>query len=271
MSPAHRSFDWRGSRLAEYDEGSWGVSAKRKRSSLEAAAPSLYWRELNACDSLDAAVRAIAAAYDFSRHPYFVWMGAERTGVVEFRKSQVPFRFAVESFSQSLAAVLARIPRLEARLGLADNVAEEHGRGNQLASHKRTFAQYLKALGTTPTELAGDCPVAVSAFNHALLNFCLAQPHPSGAALLGIIEHLYVGISGAIAETVHARRWAAPGSQRHYQHHQVVDVDHAEELFTLARPAWREPTARAQTAHALLLGAHWFWQLYRDLLPCAPV
>ena len=112
-----------------------GVSAKRKRSSAEAAAPNLYWRELNGRDSLDGAVRVIAAAYDFSRHPYLTWMTAERTAVVEFRKSQVPFRFAVESFSQSLAAVLARVPRLEARLALADNVAEEHGRGNQLASH----------------------------------------------------------------------------------------------------------------------------------------
>jgi len=248
-----------------------GVSAKRKRSSVEAAAPNLYSRELNARDSLDGAVRLVAAAYDFSRHPYFVWMAAERTGVVEFRRSQVPFRFAVESFSQSLAAVLARVPRLEARLGLADNVAEEHGRGNQLASHKRTFTQYLKALGSTPAELAADCPIAVGAFNHSLLDFCLAQPHPAGAALLGIIEHLYVWISGAIAETVHARGWAAAGTQRHYQVHHVLDAHHAEELFTLARPAWREPSARAQTAHALLLGAHWFWQLYRDLLPaCAP-
>ena len=253
-----------------------GVSAKRKRSGAEprpsaAASPGVAWRQLDGADSLDGAVRAVAAAYDFSRHPYFVWMAAERTGVVDFRKSQVPFRFAVEAFSQSLAAVLARIPSLEARLGVFDNVAEEHGRGNQLASHKRTFAQYLKALGATPSERGVDCPVAVSGFNHALLNFCLAQPHPSGAALLGIIELVYVDIAAAIAETVQARGWAAPGTQRHYQVHQVLDADHAEELFAVARPSWREPSARAATAQALVLGAHWFWQLYRDLLPpCTP-
>ncbi|HEY2744575.1 MAG TPA: iron-containing redox enzyme family protein [Polyangia bacterium] len=246
-------------------------SAKRKRNSAEPAAPSLSWRELDGCDSLDGAVRAIVAAYDFSRHPYFVWMAAPRTNVAEFRKSQLPFRFAVESFSQSLAAVLARIPRLEARLAVADNVAEEHGRGNQLASHKRTFIQYLRALGATTSDLGSDCPVTVSAFNHALLDYCLAQPHPSGAALLGIIEQLYVWISGAIAETVAARGWAAHGTQRHYEVHRSLDADHAEQLFAIARSTWREPSARAQTAQALLLGAHWFWQLYRDLLPsCAP-
>jgi pyrroloquinoline-quinone synthase len=248
-----------------------GVSAHPSGTGSSIVVPRLCWREVHERDTFDDAVALIAADYDFTRHPYFVWMLSEGTSVGEFRRSQVPFRFAVESFSQSLAAVLARIPRLEARLGVADNVAEEHGRGNQLASHKRTFVQYLRALGTTTPELEVDCPVAVSAFNHALLNFCLAQPHPAGAALLGIIEHLYVGISGSLAEMLRARAWAAPGSQRHYDAHKTLDVDHAEELFALARPTWHEPTARAQAAHALLLGAHWFWQLYRDLLPaCAP-
>ncbi len=229
--------------------------------------PRLYWRALVACDSLDDAVRLVAAEYDFALHPYFLWMKAERTALTDFRSSQVPFRFAVEAFSQSLAAVLARIPRLEARLALADNVADEHRRGNQLPSHKRTFVQYRRALGASQEELNGDCPVMVSAFNHALLNFCLAQPHPPSSALLGIIEYLYISISGAIGDTVHTRGWAAPGSQRHYEVHKELDVGHAEDLLALARPAWRDPDSRAQVAHALLLGAHWFWQLYRDMLP----
>jgi pyrroloquinoline-quinone synthase len=229
--------------------------------------PRLYWRSLVECASLDEAVRLVSAEYDFLQHPYFLWMAEPATDGVAFRQSQVVFRFAVEAFSQSLAAVLARIPRLEERLALADNVAEEHGRGNQLASHKRTFVQYLRALGAGPEELHADCPVAVSGFNHALLNFCLAQPHRPGAALLGIIEHLYVSISTAIGNTVETRGWAAPGSQRHYVVHQTLDVGHAEDLLALARPAWAEPEARAQVAHAMLLGAHWFWQLYRDLLP----
>jgi len=234
--------------------------------------PQLYWRRLNEQPTLDEAVRIVAAEYDFTRHPYFVWMRAATTTAAEFKKSQVPFRFAVEAFSQSLAAVLARVPRVEARLALAENVAEEHGRGNQLASHKRTFVQYLRALGATPDELHADCPVAVSAFNHALLSFCLAQPHPPGAALLGVIEYVYVGISGSIARTLLERAWVQPGSQRHYEVHEQLDARHADDLLELARPAWREPDARAQVAHALLLGAHWFWQLYRDLLPtCATV
>ena len=245
-------------------------SARHSRPALEPRTPRLFWRTLHACETLDDAVRLIAAEYDFAFHPYFQWMKREQTELAEFRASQVPFRFAVEAFSQSLAAVLARIPRLESRLALADNVADEHGRGNQLASHKRTFVQYLRALGATQEELHTDCPVYVSAFNHALLNFCLAQPHPPGAALLGIIEYLYIAISADIGDTVHARGWTAPGSQRHYDVHKELDVGHAEDLLALARPSWRDPDARAQVAHALLLGAHWFWQIYLDMVPGCP-
>lgn len=200
-------------------------------------------------------------------HPYFLWMRDEATTATAFRHSQLPFRYAVEAFSQSLAAVLARIPRLEARLALADNVAEENGRGNELASHKRTFIQYLRALGATQDELGGDCPVAVSAFNHALLDFCLAQPYQPGAALLGIIEYLYVSISGDIAETIVARDWTTSGSQSHYAVHHELDVGHAADLLALARPVWGDESARKGVAQGLLLGAYWFWQLYRELLP----
>ncbi|MEO6774426.1 MAG: iron-containing redox enzyme family protein [Kofleriaceae bacterium] len=245
-------------------------SARPAPTSSQPRTPRLDWRALFECDALDDAVRLIAAEYDFALHPYFQWMKLEPTAQAEFCRSQVPFCYAVEAFSQSLAAVLARIPRLEARLALADNVAEEHGRGNQLASHKRTFVQFLRALGATQDELHADCPVYVTAFNHALLDFCLAQPHPPGAALLGIIEYLYIAISTDIGATVDARGWAAPGSQRHYDVHKDLDVTHAEDLLMLARPSWRDPDARAQVAHALLLGAHWFWQLYRDMLPACP-
>jgi pyrroloquinoline-quinone synthase len=112
--------------------------------------------------------------------------------------------------------------------------------------------------------------VAVRAFNQALLGFCLGQAHEAGAAALGIIEHLYVGISGAIARTVHDRGWCAPGSQSHYAVHEELDQTHARDLFELAEPGWREPGSRQTVALGLGLGAHWFWSLYRDLLPPDP-
>ena len=62
----------------------------------------------------------------------------------------------------------------------ARELAEEHGHGNELQSHKATFLQYLRALGAT--DLVEPCPAAVHAFNQALVSFCLQKDAPAGAA-----------------------------------------------------------------------------------------
>lgn len=229
--------------------------------------PALPWGRVAVKETLDEAVELVAREYDFARHPYFVWASAPGTTREAFRATQVPFRYAVESFSQALAGVLARMPRVESRLRVAENIAEEHGHGDMSMSHKYTFLEYLRALGASEEELLAPCPIWVTAFNHSLRNLCLAQSHEVGAACLGMVEHLYVRISGSIARLVHERGWVAPGSQRHYAVHEVLDVAHARELLDVAEPAWETARTRSYAALGLLLGAYYFWTLYDDLLP----
>lgn len=222
--------------------------------------------DLAQVSDFDQAVRAVAAHYDFRAHPYFRWARHPETTREQFRVSQLPFRFAVEGWGQAVAAVLARVPRVELRHGLARNVADEHGDGLE-QGHTTSFRRYLAALGMIDGELEETCPVAVHAFNQGTTNFCLVQPYEAGGAALGIIEHLYIDISADIVSILADRKWAAPGSQDHYAVHEELDVDHARDLLALARPAWHEPRGRQRVALGLLLGAHLFWQLYLDLLP----
>src|SRR5689334_19414714 len=130
-------------------------------------APHLLPAELARMDRFDQAVVAVMKACDFAHHPYFVWLESNRVTREQFLASQLPFRFAVEAFSQPLAAVLARTPSLEQRLGLADNVADEHGRGDPARAHKHTFAGFLKSLGAAEADFAAACPATVIAFNRA--------------------------------------------------------------------------------------------------------
>lgn len=231
--------------------------------------PDLFWAQVAIHENQADAVAGLLEVYDFAKHPYFRWLANPATTREAFRASQVPFRFAVESFSQALAGVLARIPRVEDRAAIADNIAEEHGRGNLSVSHKYTFLEYLEALGATPKELDQPCPIWVTAFNHSIRNLCLAQPYECGAAALGIIEQLYVGVSATIARSIKERGWVEEGSQRHYAAHEVLDVEHAQELLDVAAPAWDTPRCRSSVALGLLLGAYYFWKLYEDLLPDA--
>lgn len=228
--------------------------------------PQLLWGRVAIKETLTEAVETVARNYDFTQHPYFQWAAQPGRTREEFLRSQIPFRFAVENFSQALAGVLAHIPRVEDRIHVAENVAEEHGHGNVGVSHKYTFLEYLHAMGATEEQLKEPCPIWVTAFNHSIRNLCLAQPYDVGAACLGGIEHLYVNISGAISRLIHERGWVQPGSQRHYAVHEQLDVAHAKELLDLAEPAWESPRTRSYAALGLLLGAYYFWTLYEDLL-----
>jgi pyrroloquinoline-quinone synthase len=206
----------------------------------------------------DSAMQAIVHRYNFSEHPYFKWMHANTTTREAFLQSQLPFRYAVESFSQSLAAVLARLPSLETRLALLRNIDEEHGYGDASLSHTATFQTYLLSLGASTLDLAQPASDTVLAFSQSALNFCLAQRPQAGASMLGMIEHLYVGISGDIARTIETRAWVQPGSQSHYLNHEVLDIEHAHDLLQIARS---EPLSE-ETMQGLRLGAHYFWLLY---------
>jgi pyrroloquinoline-quinone synthase len=230
--------------------------------------PEITWEELANYSTLEIAVNRVVEAYDFRHHPYIIWMQASGTSREEFRQSQLSFRFAVECFSQPLAAVLAKIPQLEKRLPIFENIAEEHGSGSILRSHKYTFQQYLQALGSSALELNTPCTTSVLAFNQSILAYCITQQPESGSAMLGMIEYLYIGISANIAQTLQHRSWTTPGSQSHYAVHERLDTEHSRDLLMLATPAWDESRSRTQVAQGLVLGAHYFWTLYNDLLPC---
>jgi len=105
----------------------------------------------------------------------------------------------------------------------------------------------------------------VLAFNQSILTYCLMQSGESGAAMLGMIEYLYVDISKAISRTLHQRGWTDVGSQFHYTVHEKLDTEHARDLFQIAEIGWMNPCSRPQVVQGLALGAHYFWSLYRDL------
>jgi pyrroloquinoline-quinone synthase len=233
--------------------------------SIISKTPELTWNELVNLPTLELAVHRVANTYDFDRHPYLIWMTDPTTERNAFCRSQLPFRYAVESFSQALAAVLARIPTLTDRLTLFTNIAEEHGQGNVLHSHKFTFQEYLLALGANEADLRTPCSIPVLAFNQSILSYALTQNPEVSSAMLGTIEYLYIGISAKIARTLDERQWTLSGIQSHYLCHEKLDVEHATDLLNIASHAWGETRSRIQVAQGLVLGAYYFWRLYADL------
>jgi pyrroloquinoline-quinone synthase len=225
------------------------------------------WNDVSGCDSLNIAVTQVAEIYDCQWHPYLLWMQSQAVDRAQFLQSQLPFRYAIESFSQSLAAILAKLDRVESRFGLIHNINESHGYGNPLRSHKAEFRQYLQALGATSEDLTATISIPVLAFNQSIRNYCLTQSPEAGAAMLGIIEYLYVDISAKIARTIHDRLWVMPGAQSHYIPQDIVNYNQAQDLFLIAASGWEVTRSRQQIAEGLILGGQYFWDLYEGLYP----
>ena len=213
--------------------------------------------------SLKEAYTRVAEVFDFAQHPYFDWM--KHTDKRSFAQSQIPFRYAVEGFSCALAATVAKIPQLERRVRLADNVAEEHGLIGDKVPHKYTISEFLHALGIEESELDVPCPAGVHAFNQSIRNFCLSNSPEADAALLGIIEYVFITISNVVATHIVSAGWASKGSQRHYEFHEELDIEHSQVLFDLSDEYWPHLWKREEICQGLILGAHYFWELYNSL------
>lgn len=211
--------------------------------------------------------QSIADHFAFSKHPYHDWASDITLSREAFLSSQKGFIHAVEGFPCALSAVVSKMPRFKQRIAVVENVWEEHGHGLLADSHASTFSTYLKALGaieTGPDEI--DLPSHVLLFNETIRNYCLANPPEAGAALLGMIEYQYIEISRFISRLIVDRKWVSPGTQSHYATHETLDVQHAEDLFAGPKEQWKTPEYRTNIIEGMMVGAHSFWNLYRDMV-----
>ena len=167
----------------------------------------LLWEIISEQESISEAVNFLGKIYNFKIHPYVLWVKQESVTKEQFIQSQIPLRFAIESFSQCLAGVLAHIPHIENRATLAYNIAKSHGDNQITKGHKYNFLSYLKYLGATPEELFTSCPINLRAFTQSIQNFCLANPFYSGASLLGTLEFFFATVNSAIRNILKEKNW----------------------------------------------------------------
>ncbi|MBM4004811.1 MAG: iron-containing redox enzyme family protein [Planctomycetes bacterium] len=184
-----------------------------------------------------------------------------------FVRSQQQFYFAVLEFPRPMFCLLARIPAPGARLGLLDNVVEEHGFFEEARFHATTFRQFCTRLAGTEFDpgLLEQGPV-VRAFNRALLGVCQSESIEFGFACLGIIELAFASISNLIGQAVVDRGWLTGNSLVHYRLHAERDLEHAAELFAPLQGSVGNAARQRDIGNGLQLGVYLFDRLYRDLL-----
>lgn len=200
---------------------------------------------------------------------YFQRLHSGEMSLESFRESQQQFYFAVDYFSRPMSALMMRIPSGEERLGILENIVEEHGSFRSDAFHEATFRQFLKAIGGRSERPDTDSMrPAVHAFNATIMAACLSDDLRTGIACLGIIEYAFADISSAIGRAVVQRGWLSESELVHYKLHEEIDKQHAADFFGLLQAAWKADRGRVQINQGLRLGAYAFDCLYRDLVNC---
>jgi len=200
-------------------------------------------------------------------NPYFETLQNGDMSLEQFRKTQEQFYFAVVFFSRPMAALVGRIPNAKDRLDILHNVLEEHGKFDEDGFHATSFQKFLKSIGS---EIDNFDQVALSpqirAFNSVLTTSCTFDELEVGIACMGIIERAFADISALIARAVVSREWVEQVDLYHYKLHAELDIQHAEEFFTVIEQYWDDEKKQYAIKQGLELGAYIFDSLYRDLL-----
>jgi pyrroloquinoline-quinone synthase len=200
------------------------------------------------------------------KNPYFTALQDGSMSLGAFRRSQEQFFFAVTFFPRPMAALVGRIPDPKARLDILHNLVEEHGEFDEAAFHHTTFQQFLRTIGSPPDRLETlDLAPALRAFNSVLTSACVLDELEVGVGCMGIIEYAFAPISALIGQAVVKHGWVKSDELVHYQLHAKIDERHAEEFFAVVEPRWDDPSRRYLIEQGLLLGAHVFDRLYREL------
>lgn len=206
---------------------------------------------------------------DLLNNPYFAGIPQHEMALCDFQQSQQQFYFAVLFFPRPMAALMARITEPIDRLGILQNINEEHGGFCHEHMHPTTFKTFLDRIGCNTKRLSNIeiCP-QVATFNHTLLSVCSFSALETGLACLGIIEYAFADISASLAKAIVERRWLAPDSLIHYNLHASIDKQHAADFFRLIEPVFHKTEQRRLIIEGLKLGVYIFNRLYQDLSTC---
>lgn len=81
---------------------------------------------------------------------------------------------------------------------------------------------------------------------------------------MGIIERAFADISAVLGNRIIENQWVSADKLVHYNLHADLDIEHAEEFFSLIEPKWNA-NSKEYIIEGLEIGIYAFNQLYKEL------
>jgi pyrroloquinoline-quinone synthase len=181
-----------------------------------------------------------------------------------FIAGQLDFLGAVEYFSLPMMILCSRTKEFSSRWSILSNIVEEHGHGTCIRTHKSTFITFLQQLDVSSQTIEHHTyHPCIDIFNHTLSSICQTDHPYVGVACLGIIEELFADISFRIGSFLITSKWLTEDQLIHYTTHKDLDVQHAEDFYTIILPYWK--THSSEIKKGLQIGHYLFYHLYEQL------
>jgi hypothetical protein len=178
----------------------------------------------------------------------------------QFIKTQISFLDAVDNWSKALGNMIAKVPSYKERIILVKNLYDEHGNGNINNCHVNTFNRFIKSfnqhIDTSTIKID-----SVKQFNSKINDMIENKSWIYSMAALGTIEYTYITISKEINN--YAAKFMNQDKIEHYSMHEILDVQHATELFDAILPYFNE--YQFDILAGMDYGYNVFNQLYSDL------
>ena len=183
---------------------------------------------------------------------------------IAFVAGQLDFLGAVEHFSLPMMILCSRTKEFSSRWSILSNIVEEHGHGTHIHTHKSTFMELLQQLDVPSKTIEHHTHhPCIDVFNHTLSSICQTEHPYMGFACLGIIEDLFADISFRIGSFLVTSQWLTEEQLIHYTTHKDLDIQHAEEFYTIIKPYWN--THSSEIKKGLRIGHYLLYFLYEQL------
>ena len=168
-------------------------------------------------NELSTLINSILKETNYSNNLYFSKLNDGEFEKPDFVETQIQFYYAVVFFSRPMAALAAKIPTPEQRVGVLKNVWEEHGEGTLAHAHGSTFLKFLSRLDNIShgQVLQRGLWPEVRIFNTTLIGACVLDDFLVSASLLGMVERMFSEISSWIGQGVIKRGWVKQNEAPH--------------------------------------------------------
>lgn len=152
-----------------------------------------------------------------------------------FLKSQECFISAVDNWSRVFGLLLYYLPTDHHRSIIIKNLYDEHGEGDINKSHVNTFKLLLLSLNYNEEILLYNETLPsykyIKIFNEKLKDVINTKNWIYSVAMLGMIEYTYITVSKNIHN--YLCNYLTADDINHYSLHEILDVSHSTELFSL--------------------------------------